>query len=271
MPQRMTVFVSYSHRDQQWLDRLQVHLRPLVRRGDLALWADTQLDPGDRWRASIREAIDHAAASVLLVSADFLASDFVVSDELPPLLRRAERAGTRIIPVIVAPCRLASYPELACFQAVNPPSAPLNKMRDAEAEDVFVRVAEVVDAVLSSARCATRADGVADGVGPAHMRASEDVFRDLLTASVATAILLELAAHPGVGSSYSLSDLTRTLDISSRKLSYDVVERMLKAKWIDKERVDGRTAYAIASEGVRQLQRLAAATDGPVRRAVAAR
>ncbi len=265
MTQRMTVFVSYSHRDRQWLDRLQVHLRPLARRGDLALWDDTQLDPGDLWRAGIRAAIDNAAASVLLISADFLASDFVVSEELPPLLRRAERAGTRIIPIIVGPCRLSSYPDLACFHAVNPPTTPLNKLPYADAEDVFVRVAEQVDAVLSSARCASRSGGP----GGPHAHASDDIFHDLLTAAIATAILMQLASKAHVGASNSLSELTHTLDISSRKLAYDAVERMLKAGWIEKQRIEGRTGYAIASEGVRQLQRLAAATDGPIRRAVA--
>ena len=60
----MTVFVSYSHRDKQWLDRLQVHLRPLARGGDLELWDDTRLDPGDQWRVAIRGAIEQAAAWV---------------------------------------------------------------------------------------------------------------------------------------------------------------------------------------------------------------
>lgn len=79
MSQRTTVFVSYSHRDSRWLERLQVHLRPIARRGDLALWDDTRIAAGERWRPAIRAAIARAAASVLLISADFLASDFIAS------------------------------------------------------------------------------------------------------------------------------------------------------------------------------------------------
>ena len=68
MSRRTTVFVSYSRTDSRWLQRLQVHLKPFARRGDLVLWDDTKIDPGDRWRSAIRDAIERAAASVLLIS-----------------------------------------------------------------------------------------------------------------------------------------------------------------------------------------------------------
>jgi TIR domain len=261
----MTVFVSYSHRDKQWLDRLQVHLRPLARGGDLELWDDTRLDPGDQWRTAIRGAIEQAAASVLLISADFLASDFVATEELPALLRRAERAGTRIIPIIVGPCRLASHPDLAAFQAVNSPSMALSKLAYADAEDVFVRVAEQVDAVLTARRSAAAS-------GKGHAKAGspgEALFADLQVAAIMTSILMELAAHTHGPTPYTLSHITQTLSISSRKLAFDAVERLLHAEWIEKVRTNDRTGYTIATEGVRQLQRLVAATDGPIRRAVA--
>ena len=82
---RTGVFVSYSHKDLRWLERLQVHLAPYVRRGDVTLWDDTKIQPGDLWQPAIQNAIERAAAFVLLVSADFLASEFIVSKELPRL------------------------------------------------------------------------------------------------------------------------------------------------------------------------------------------
>ncbi len=100
---RDQVFVSYSHRDREWLERLQIHLRPLVRDRRLDLWADTRLQPGDRWREEIGDAVNRAKAAILLISADFLASDFIDRDELPPLLRAAEKHGCLILPVIVGP------------------------------------------------------------------------------------------------------------------------------------------------------------------------
>jgi hypothetical protein len=267
MSQRTTVFVSYSRTDSRWLQRLQVHLKPFARRGDLVLWDDTKIDPGDRWRSAIREAIERAAASVLLISADFLASDFVASEELPPLLEKAETSGARIIPIIVQPCRLMNHPELAKFQSLNSPSKPLSKLSDAEVEEVFVSAAEQVERVLATRRhTAKRAPG---GDAGSPVSASETLFDELQAAAVTLSVLVALSKSHAPPADQTLTELTRLLDLRSRKLAYDSVDRLSRAGWIVKRRVSGRTQYHISDEGLRQLQRLATAAGGPVRMAVA--
>lgn len=86
-----TAFISYSHKDNRWLSRLLVHLQPLERTGLIDLWADTRIKAGEDWIKQIDPALAKARVAVLLVSADFLASDFIVSKELPTLLQKAKR------------------------------------------------------------------------------------------------------------------------------------------------------------------------------------
>jgi len=135
------VFVSYSHRDRRWLDRIKVHLRPLTRDLQITAWDDTMLSPGARWKEEIKSAVDSADIAILIVSADFLASDFIQNDELPPLLESAEDAGTTILPIVAGPCLFTRLTKLSRFQALNDPSKPLVSLSEGEQEAVFQRLA----------------------------------------------------------------------------------------------------------------------------------
>jgi TIR domain len=143
------IFVSYNHSDENWLRRLQVHLKPLGREGRIDLWDDTQIKVGDEWRIEIANALSSCQAAVLLISADFMASEFIYNNELPPLLEAARRRGVRILSVIVSS---SSYEdtELARYQAVNSPSKPLDMMTRGEAEQVFVKLYDVIRDTLRS-------------------------------------------------------------------------------------------------------------------------
>src|SRR5579863_9414887 len=97
------VFISYSHRDQRWLERLRVHLRPIEKTSTIEVWSDRQIKAGANWIEAIESALARADIALLLVSADFLASEFITSRELPPLLQAARRRACRILPVVVSP------------------------------------------------------------------------------------------------------------------------------------------------------------------------
>ncbi|HTP97694.1 MAG TPA: toll/interleukin-1 receptor domain-containing protein, partial [Casimicrobiaceae bacterium] len=123
-------------------------LRPLQREAKLTLWDDTAIKPGQQWRKEIADALKAAKVAVLLVSADFLASDFIVEHELPPLLASAEKRGTVILPVIIKPCRFKQTEGLKDYQAMNSPDDPIIGMTEAAQENVFLNLAERIEEVL---------------------------------------------------------------------------------------------------------------------------
>ena len=147
--QRHQLFISYSHADREWVDRLQTMIRPLVRSDDLKLWDDSQIPPGARWREEIEKALATAKVALLLVSDEFLASEFVTNKELPPLLEAAEREGLRILWVCLSPC-FVEFTPINDFQAVLPPSQVLEGMSPVDQKQALKKVALSIREALSS-------------------------------------------------------------------------------------------------------------------------
>lgn len=147
---RTKIFISYSHQDAAWLERLQVHLRPLERDSGADVWADTKIQSGARWREEIERALESAAVAILLVSADFLGSDFIARNELPPLLKAAEEEGAVILPIILSHSGFMRHEALSQFQAFNDPSKPLLNMSRGKQEAVLEKVAERIAGLLGA-------------------------------------------------------------------------------------------------------------------------
>jgi hypothetical protein len=134
---------------QPWLERLQVHLKPLEREGIIDRWDDTRITAGQKWKTEIQKALDQARVAVLLISADFLASDFIADDELPPLLSAATNEGLVVLSIILSPSRFARTPSLSQFQAVNDPDRPLLNLERGQQEDIWVKLTADIEETLA--------------------------------------------------------------------------------------------------------------------------
>ncbi len=111
------VFVSYSRYDLDWRDRFDIALRPVIRTGGLELWSDARLVPGEIWRPELFAAIENSRAALLLVTARFLASQFIMEQELPALVAH----GATLLPVLVEDCLWDEDPRLTDVQWLNDP------------------------------------------------------------------------------------------------------------------------------------------------------
>ncbi|MFN6559194.1 MAG: COR domain-containing protein [Nostoc sp. ChiSLP01] len=145
---RNQVFISYSHQDQQWLTKLQKHLKPMIRNNqNMVVWDDSKIQPGANWREEIEKALAAAKVAVLLVSPDFLASDFIAENELPPLLDAAEAEGLTIIWI---PLTYSGYEEteIEKYQSVHPPNQPLDSLNSAQENQAWVKISKEIKAAI---------------------------------------------------------------------------------------------------------------------------
>jgi len=137
---RNQLFISYSHRDSRHLKEVKPHLRFLEVRGLVNFWDDQKIAPGAGWRKEIEEALGRTKVALVLVSADFLVSDFINEHELPMLLHATRKGEVAIWPIIVGFCLFFQSP-LSAFQALNDPTRPLDALKKSERENVWTRVA----------------------------------------------------------------------------------------------------------------------------------
>jgi hypothetical protein len=147
---RDQVFISYSHQDTAWLHKFQDALKPYIRNRAIRLWDDTQIPPGAVWNQEIKEAMAATKVAVLLVTRDYLASDFVSDEELPEFIRASEH-GLKVLWVAVGPSGYKQTPleRLQCVTQ-DPDNAPLSAMTPADQDKELVRVCEEIAKALNS-------------------------------------------------------------------------------------------------------------------------
>lgn len=104
------LFYSYAHEDNALRDELAGHLKIMERRGVIRPWHDRCLTPGEKWDGEIHESLQAADLVLLLISSDFISSDYIWSQELDVAMKRHERGEASVIPVLLRAVDIAGAP-----------------------------------------------------------------------------------------------------------------------------------------------------------------
>jgi tetratricopeptide (TPR) repeat protein len=132
------LFYSYSHKDEGLRDQLENHLAMLKRKGIIKGWHDRRISAGREWEGQIDEHLNSSDIILLLVSSDFLASDYCYDVEVKRAMERHEAGEARVIPVILRPCDWQSAP-FGKLEALPKDVKPVTRWEDRD--EAFLDVA----------------------------------------------------------------------------------------------------------------------------------
>lgn len=146
---RRQLFISYSHKDRGFLERLLIHLKPLDLLYGLETWDDSKIRPGDIWLEEIETALKSARVALLLVSPDFLVSEFIQRKELPTLFDSAQQNGLKILWIPLSPCSWRQYPQIEQYQAAVSVKKTLAEMGKVERDRVMAGLCDHIKTLFA--------------------------------------------------------------------------------------------------------------------------
>ena len=167
--QPISVFVSYAHADERLRKKLGKHLSVLERQGLIAAWHDRMISAGSEWEGDIDERLEQSRIILLLVSADFVNSEYCYDVEMKRALERHERREALVIPVILRPVVLKGTP-FAKLQALpkDAKAATDWPRLDSAFVDVVERLRDAVLALATSPAQQTRCSEPRDDAAVAY-------------------------------------------------------------------------------------------------------
>jgi TIR domain len=138
------IFFCYAHEDEALLNKLKSHLRPLQREGLVDFWHDRDISAGKEWELEINERLNTAQIILLLVSSDFINSDYCYGIEMKRAMERHERGEARVIPIVLRPVDWRSV--LGKLYALPTDAKPVSNWRPQD--KAFLDIAENIRKIV---------------------------------------------------------------------------------------------------------------------------
>ncbi|MEJ7736113.1 MAG: toll/interleukin-1 receptor domain-containing protein [Chitinophagaceae bacterium] len=121
----INVFISYSHKDENYKDDLETHLKIHERNGLIFSWHDRKINASQDWSFEIDNALQNSQLILLLISPDFIASDYCYEKEMMEAIKMHKSNKAKVIPLILRPCNFTNTP-FAKLQALPKNAKPIS-------------------------------------------------------------------------------------------------------------------------------------------------
>ena len=152
---KIRIFVGYSRKDKKWRAKLDSHLKSVSRHPSVEYFTDSDIKAGERWDNTLENRLSGAHVIILLVSADFFASDYIIHRELPLAMKRIESDDALLLRIQVGECVVPDHVSLDKFHAVHDIKKPLNGLSESEVDAVFTATATRVNEVVKKSSSET--------------------------------------------------------------------------------------------------------------------
>ena len=157
IPVPVTAFLSYSHKDEPFRDELMRALSTLQRTNTIECWHDRRISAGQEWEPQLNEQLGSARIILLLISADFIASDFCYTNELEQAMERHWRGEARVIPILLRPVDWKDTP-FSRLQVLPTAALPVTEWpsRDAAYLDIVQGIRQAIQELSPDAAASCR-------------------------------------------------------------------------------------------------------------------
>ena len=144
----LEVFCCYAREDQEMLEQLKKHLTPLQRQGQITIWSDTNLNAGVEWEKELHRHLESADIILLLISPDFMASDYCYSTEMRRAIERHDQGRAHVVPIILRPTFWRGAP-FAKIQVLPKDARPVKDKGWFDSDEAFNDITERIYQIVS--------------------------------------------------------------------------------------------------------------------------
>jgi|APFre7841882724_1041349.scaffolds.fasta_scaffold00795_5 hypothetical protein len=147
------IFLSYAHKDEVLKKELDKHLMPLKRSGKIETWNDRELIAGQEWNDEILSELNKADIILLLISSDFIASQYIWEKELTTAMKRHNEGTAKVVPVIIKNCLWQEMP-FAKLQALPRNAKPVASYtnRDDALTEIAFAINKLVEYMINKSQ-----------------------------------------------------------------------------------------------------------------------